>query len=130
MRPSFALALVGIGLLTAAACTVKIETHSAPFPKGAGGDGAAGGGGSGNEGGGGNGGGGGSGNGGGSGGGGGSGNGGGGGSGGGCEATVDAAIVQRGQPDHLLLRGVVVTPDEVFDGEVLIVGDTLACVAP
>lgn len=41
----------------------------------------------------------------------------------------DAAIVKQGQPGKVLLRGMVVTPDTAFDGEVLIEGDTLSCVA-
>ncbi|MCU0683192.1 MAG: hypothetical protein MUF34_13280 [Polyangiaceae bacterium] len=30
----------------------------------------------------------------------------------------------------MLLRGMVVTPDQAFAGEVLVQGDTLTCVAP
>ncbi len=40
------------------------------------------------------------------------------------------AITRIGLPDRLLLAGTVVTPDVAFEGEVLIVGDTIACVAP
>jgi cytosine/adenosine deaminase-related metal-dependent hydrolase len=39
-------------------------------------------------------------------------------------------IVRAGRPDRLLLAGTVVTPDVAFEGEVLIAGDVLACVAP
>jgi 5-methylthioadenosine/S-adenosylhomocysteine deaminase len=38
-------------------------------------------------------------------------------------------VVRLGRPDHLLLSGTVVTPDLSFEGEVLIAGDTLSCVA-
>lgn len=38
-------------------------------------------------------------------------------------------VVRIGRPDHLLLSGTVVTPDLAFEGDVLIAGDTLACVA-
>lgn len=40
-----------------------------------------------------------------------------------------ASIVTQGQVGHLLLRGTVVTPDTVLQGEVLIEGDTITCVA-
>jgi 5-methylthioadenosine/S-adenosylhomocysteine deaminase len=53
------------------------------------------------------------------------------------EAGADAGLpsgppvlVRVGRPDRLLLAGTVVTPDVAFEGEVLIAGDTLACVAP
>jgi len=39
-------------------------------------------------------------------------------------------IVRGGRPDRLLLSGTVVTPDVSFEGEVLIAGDVIACVAP
>jgi cytosine/adenosine deaminase-related metal-dependent hydrolase len=39
------------------------------------------------------------------------------------------AVVRIGRPDRLLLSGTVVTPDLSFEGDVLIAGDTLACVA-
>src|SRR6185369_5169247 len=39
-------------------------------------------------------------------------------------------VVRIGQPDHLLLSGTVVTPDVSFEGDVLIAGDTIVCVAP
>jgi 5-methylthioadenosine/S-adenosylhomocysteine deaminase len=41
-----------------------------------------------------------------------------------------AAIVRLGRPDRLLLTGTIVTPDVAFEGELLITGDTVACVAP
>ncbi|MBI4954143.1 MAG: amidohydrolase family protein [Myxococcales bacterium] len=41
----------------------------------------------------------------------------------------DGYIVSQGDPDKILLRGWVLTPDQSFAGEVLVVGDTLACVA-
>jgi hypothetical protein len=40
------------------------------------------------------------------------------------------AIVRIGRPDRLLLSGTVVTPDVAFEGDVLIAGDVIACVAP
>jgi cytosine/adenosine deaminase-related metal-dependent hydrolase len=46
-----------------------------------------------------------------------------------CGAGAPVEILQPGQAGALLLRGTVVTPDQVFAGEVLIVGDTLTCVA-
>lgn len=63
---------------------------------------------------------------------------GGGGAGGGAVSGCDAGagsgggpvIIRQGDIDKLLLRGTVVTPDQVFEGEVLIVGDTVTCVAP
>jgi cytosine/adenosine deaminase-related metal-dependent hydrolase len=39
------------------------------------------------------------------------------------------SIAKTGQVGHLLLRGIVVTPDQVLQGEVLIDGDTITCVA-
>jgi 5-methylthioadenosine/S-adenosylhomocysteine deaminase len=39
----------------------------------------------------------------------------------------DAALVRLGAPDHLLLTGTVVTPDQTFEGEVLVEGDTVTC---
>ena len=54
-----------------------------------------------------------------------------------ADVGVDAGVVDGppavnrvGRPDRLLLSGTVVTPDVSFEGEVLIAGDTLACVAP
>ncbi len=58
---------------------------------------------------------------------------GGGGAGGddGCGGPPDGAqIVAVGQPGAVLLRGMVVTPDQAFAGEVLVQGDTLTCVGP
>jgi hypothetical protein len=49
------------------------------------------------------------------------------GAGGASCAEGDAAIAQLGKPGSILLRGTVVTPDDVYDGEVLVVGDTIAC---
>jgi cytosine/adenosine deaminase-related metal-dependent hydrolase len=40
-----------------------------------------------------------------------------------------ATIVSVGTPGQLLLRGMVVTPDQAFQGEVLIAGDTITCAA-
>jgi cytosine/adenosine deaminase-related metal-dependent hydrolase len=40
------------------------------------------------------------------------------------------SIASKGQEGHLLLRGTIVTPNEVFQGEVLIAGDTITCAAP
>jgi cytosine/adenosine deaminase-related metal-dependent hydrolase len=40
------------------------------------------------------------------------------------------AVVRIGRPDRLLLSGTVVTPDVSFEGDVLIAGDIIACVAP
>ena len=39
-------------------------------------------------------------------------------------------IVTMGMPGKLLLKGCVVTPDEAYDGEVLVESDTLTCVGP
>ena len=115
MRHLHALAFLGIVGFTASACVEIVATSSNPLPpltasSGAGGEGggqggaagaagAAGGGGAGGS-----------------------------GSGGGCDAAP-AVIVQQGEAGRILLRGVVVTPEQVFDGEVLIAGTTLACVA-
>ncbi len=41
----------------------------------------------------------------------------------------DAVIVSQGDPDKVLLRGRLITPDQSFDGELLIVGENIACVA-
>jgi hypothetical protein len=46
-----------------------------------------------------------------------------------CPSTMPAQIVTPGPGPKLLLRGVVVTPDQVFDGEVLVQGDTITCAA-
>ncbi len=55
----------------------------------------------------------------------------GGGAGGGACAASDASIVEQGASPStaVLLKGTVVTPDQVFVGEVLVTGDTLTCVA-
>ena len=45
-----------------------------------------------------------------------------------CGPSAPAEIVQAGA-GALLLRGTVVTPDQVFQGEVLITGDTITCAA-
>jgi 5-methylthioadenosine/S-adenosylhomocysteine deaminase len=37
-------------------------------------------------------------------------------------------LVKKGDADKLLLKGMVVTPDTAFAGEVLVVGDTISCV--
>lgn len=57
---------------------------------------------------------------------------GGGGAGGGACVGSDATIVQQGvgASPAVLLKGTVVTPDQVFAGEVLLTGDTITCVAP
>ena len=44
--------------------------------------------------------------------------------------TVSNGTVTVGDPGRILLLGVVVTPDVSFDGEVLVVGSHIACVAP
>jgi hypothetical protein len=41
-----------------------------------------------------------------------------------------ATIVRSGRADRLLLSGTVVTPDVAFEGDVLLVDDRIACVAP
>ncbi len=46
-----------------------------------------------------------------------------------CGTGGPAEILQVGQNGQLLLRGMVVTPDEAFPGEVLIAGDAITCVA-
>jgi cytosine/adenosine deaminase-related metal-dependent hydrolase len=55
----------------------------------------------------------------------------------GADAGADAGasngppvVVRSGRPDRLLLSGTVVTPDVAFEGDVLIAGDTIACVGP
>jgi cytosine/adenosine deaminase-related metal-dependent hydrolase len=51
--------------------------------------------------------------------------------GGGCEVEVGPPeILKTGLAGKVLLRGCVVTPDQAYTGEVLIDGDTLACVGP
>lgn len=45
----------------------------------------------------------------------------------GCPALAEPAIVSVGETGRLILRGKVVTPGAVFDGEVLVVGETIAC---
>lgn len=47
-----------------------------------------------------------------------------------AHAGTGAVILGQGTGGGLLLIGTVVTPDEVIDGEVLIVGDAIKCVAP
>jgi 5-methylthioadenosine/S-adenosylhomocysteine deaminase len=39
-------------------------------------------------------------------------------------------VLTLGVANHLLLQGTIVTPDQVFVGEVLVVADTIVCVAP
>ncbi len=51
------------------------------------------------------------------------------GAGGASCAEGDAAIAKPGKAGSVLLRGMVVTPDVTFDGEVLVVGDTIECAA-
>lgn len=49
---------------------------------------------------------------------------------GGCQLLAGApTLASTGQPGHLLLRGTVVTPDQIIEGEVLVDGDTISCVA-
>ena len=38
-------------------------------------------------------------------------------------------LVRVGRPDRILLSGTLVTPDTAFDGEILVEGDTITCVA-
>ena len=52
-----------------------------------------------------------------------------GGMGGMIEPGPDAVLESIGDADKVLLRGWVVTPDQSFAGDVLIVGDTISCVA-
>ncbi len=54
------------------------------------------------------------------------------GAGGGCTSgSAPPVIVSMGsQPGSLLLKGTVVTPDQVFAGEVLVVDENIACAAP
>jgi len=48
----------------------------------------------------------------------------------GCQLSVGApTITSTGQAGHLVLRGTIVTPDQVIEGEVLVDGDTISCVA-
>jgi 5-methylthioadenosine/S-adenosylhomocysteine deaminase len=46
-----------------------------------------------------------------------------------CLAATAPSIERVGEPGRILLRGMVVTPDEAFAGEVLVVDDTISCVA-
>ncbi len=46
-----------------------------------------------------------------------------------CAPVNPAVLVKKGDADKVLLKGMVVTPDTAFAGEVLVVGDTIACVA-
>ncbi len=41
-----------------------------------------------------------------------------------------ALLIKKGDADKLLLKGMVVTPDVAFAGEVLVIGDTISCVGP
>lgn len=43
--------------------------------------------------------------------------------------ATEAVLVSQGVAGKLLLRGTVVTPDQVFEGEVLIESDTITCAA-
>ena len=52
-----------------------------------------------------------------------------GGTGGVIEPGPDAVLESIGAPDKVLLRGWVVTPDQSFAGDVLVVGDLISCVA-
>jgi len=52
-----------------------------------------------------------------------------GGAGGMIEPGPDAVLETVGDPDKVLLHGWVITPDQSFAGDVLISGDTIACVA-
>ena len=48
----------------------------------------------------------------------------------GCRVSSGAPnIASTGQAGHLVLRGTIVTPDQVIEGEVLVDGDTISCVA-
>jgi cytosine/adenosine deaminase-related metal-dependent hydrolase len=49
---------------------------------------------------------------------------------GGCGPLGGATLAKQGKAGAVLLRGTVVAPAGPFLGEVLVVGDTLACVAP
>lgn len=44
-------------------------------------------------------------------------------------SALEPEIVSLGDADKILLQGVVITPSEAFEGEVLIVDDLLTCVA-
>ena len=46
-----------------------------------------------------------------------------------CPPVNPAVLVKKGDADKVLLQGMVVTPDMAFAGEVLVVGDTITCVA-
>lgn len=46
-----------------------------------------------------------------------------------CTVTNGAVITSTGTSGAVLLQGMVVTPDEAFAGEVLVVGDSIVCVA-
>ena len=46
-----------------------------------------------------------------------------------CDVTQAPSIEQSGDASHLLLRGMVVTPDQAFAGEVLVTDDLISCVA-
>jgi hypothetical protein len=51
------------------------------------------------------------------------------GAGGASCAPGDAVIAAPGKAGSVLLRGLIVTPATTFDGEVLVVGDTITCAA-
>lgn len=46
-----------------------------------------------------------------------------------CDPVNPAVLVKKGDADKVLLKGMVVTPDVAFAGEVLVVGDTITCAA-
>ncbi len=58
------------------------------------------------------------------------GSGGGGGSGGTCAIAGGTPTITKSGSAGLLLRGTIVTPTDVFQGEVLVEGDTITCAAP
>ncbi len=58
---------------------------------------------------------------------------GGGGGGGVVDCVADSGppeVVSTGTPGKLLLKGCVVTPDQAFQGEILVESDTITCVGP
>lgn len=46
------------------------------------------------------------------------------------EPTGDETIVKTGVTGTILLQGTILTPDQVIQGELLVEGDTITCVAP
>jgi cytosine/adenosine deaminase-related metal-dependent hydrolase len=46
-----------------------------------------------------------------------------------CDPVNPAVLVKKGDADKVLLKGMIVTPDLAFAGEVLVVGDTITCAA-